>query len=191
MAKQPIIGLDEVGRGAWAGPLLVVAVELAQAINGLNDSKKLTKQRRQLLTLEIQKAAHQIGYGWVEASEIDSNGLTKAMQLACERAVESLYCTGRAIIIDGATNYLPQYKQVQTVIRADGSVPAVSAASIVAKVTRDQLMRELDDSLPGLNFAEHGGYGTTKHRRALLKLGVPPQHRKSFKPVKAIASKVA
>ncbi len=183
-----ILGIDEVGRGPWAGPLVVGAVVLGGVeIEGLTDSKKLSKKRRDVLDLEIREQADGYGIGWVEAGEIDEVGLSVALRLATKRAVEQINTTYHEIIIDGTVNFLSatnKGKYVTTMKKADLLVPSVSAASIIAKVARDNYMAEQDKVYPGYGFASHVGYGTAAHIAAIDKLGVTPLHRLSFSPLK-------
>ena len=175
-----MIGVDEVGRGAWAGPLLVCAARLRQPIDGLTDSKLLSAKKRQYYAKIIIKQAD-IGYGWVLASELDSIGLSAALRLATARALAELAPnTAEVIIIDGTVNFAPEYNS-QTLIKADLSVPAVSAASIVAKVARDKHMAEFAKKFPNYGFEKHVGYGTAQHRAAIAQYGYTPEHRRSFK----------
>ena len=185
------VGLDEVGRGCWAGPLVAAAVVLTQPIEGLRDSKKLSKARRQILASKIYETAASTGIGWVSPEEIDTLGLTKAVQLAMLRAMKAITCEYDEIIIDGNLNFFHNVVglktgNIQTIIRADDTVPAVSAASIIAKVARDAYMAELAERYPGYGFESHVGYGTNEHRQALQKLGVCEIHRKSYKPIRAL-----
>jgi len=186
------IGIDEVGRGCWAGPLVAGAVVLGQPIAGLRDSKKLSKKRRERLATEIELLAVAHGLGWVEPAEIDRLGLTKSVELAMRRALEAasavLALNGQLadeIIIDGNINYFPEMPEASAVIKADDTVPAVSAASIIAKVARDNYMAtEAHAAHPNYGFDKHVGYGTTLHMIALRNFGVTPLHRKSYKPVR-------
>ena len=179
-----IVGIDEVGRGAWAGPLAVGAVLLGGAsIDGLTDSKKLTKKQRELLDLEIRQKALGIGIGWVSASVIDQIGLTAALKLASRRAIAHIRHEYREIIIDGTIKFIDD-PRVTTMKKADLLVPSVSAASIVAKVARDNYMKHLDKVFPGYRFTGHVGYGTAAHREAIAKLGVTPLHRLSYTPLR-------
>ncbi len=188
-----LVGIDEVGRGCWAGPLVAGAVVLLESIEGLDDSKKLSKKQRELLDREITAHAT-VGLGWVTSAEVDQLGMTKSVQLAMLRAVKDLHAQGAdydEIIIDGSFNYFQNVTGLKTdnvsaVIRADGSVPAVSAASIAAKVARDQYMTELSAVYPEYGFEKHVGYGTAVHMAALQKHGTTPEHRKSFKPIAAL-----
>lgn len=182
-----ILGIDEVGRGPWAGPLVVGAVVLGGvAIPGLTDSKKLTKKRREELDRVIREQARGVGLGWVEASEIDTIGLSAALKLATRRAVEQIAVPYHEIIIDGTINFLAETTKgeyVTTMPKADLLVPSVSAASIVAKVARDNYMAEQDNVYPGYDFKSHAGYGVAKHRAAIEALGLTPLHRLSFAPL--------
>lgn len=178
-----IVGIDEVGRGAWAGPLVVGAVLLGGAkIDGLTDSKKLTKKQRVLLDIEIRQKAIGIGIGWVSARDIDRIGLSEALKLASRRALSRIRHEYREIIIDG-TIALIDDPRVTLMKKADLLIPSVSAASIVAKVARDNYMRHLDVVFPGYKFTGHVGYGTAAHRQAIADLGVTPLHRLSFAPL--------
>lgn len=183
-----ILGVDEVGRGPWAGPLVVGAVVLGGAtIDGLTDSKKLAKKQREKLDIEIREKALGFGLGWVDATEIDEIGLSQALIKATKIAVEQINVPYHEIIIDGTVNFLADTtkgKYVTTMKKADLLVPSVSAASIIAKVARDKFMAEQDKIHPGYEFKKHVGYGTAKHIEAIDKLGVTPLHRLSFAPLK-------
>lgn len=180
-----MIGIDEVGRGAWAGPLLVVAARQVLSLpTGLDDSKVLSKKRRQSLYFDIDLSCD-IGEGWVEPSEIDDLGLTGAMRLAVERSLVNLDAdTSEEIIVDGNINYCSStYINARAVIGADALYPIVSAASIYAKVTRDTFMAKQAMIYKGYGFDKHVGYGTKLHKEALVRLGLLPIHRKSFRPI--------
>lgn len=184
-----IVGIDEVGRGAWAGPLVVGAVILGCEINGLTDSKMLTKKHREEFNKEISEKAKAIGLGWVTAREIDEIGLSASLKLATKRAVQEIQNVRvpfHEIIIDGTINFLQGstlQDYVTTMKKADLLVPSVSAASIVAKVARDNFMAEQDAKFPGYNFKGHVGYGTAAHKTAIEQYGITPLHRKSFAPI--------
>ncbi len=182
-----ILGIDEVGRGPWAGPLVVGAVVLGgEKIDGLTDSKKLSKKRREELDLIIREKAAGFGLGWVSANEIDKIGLSEALKLATRLAVQQVEASYNEIIIDGTVNFLANTNKgqyVTTMKKADLLIPSVSAASIIAKVARDNFMVEQDTVYPGYNFKKHAGYGTLEHRQAIEKLGVTPLHRLSFAPL--------
>lgn len=187
-----IVGIDEVGRGAWAGPLCVGAVALGETdIVGLTDSKKLTAKKRENLTLEIKQKAAGVGLGWVSAKMIDQIGLSAALKLAAQRAIAQITVDYDQIIIDGTVNLLSgrtlkQGVDIVTIKRADFLLPSVSAASIVAKVARDEYMKIMDTTFPGYKFAAHVGYGTAAHTALLAELGPTPIHRMSFSPLKEI-----
>lgn len=180
-----IIGIDEVGRGSWAGPLVVGAVILQSEIVGLADSKILTRAQRREVALRIHQSAIAASTGWVEASEVDELGLTAATQLAITRAIKSIHSYDE-IIIDGSINFLPHNAKAKALVKADALVPAVSAASIIAKVARDDYMAEQDLIYPNYGFESHVGYGTAKHRQALIDYGVTSLHRLGYKPVRLI-----
>ncbi len=190
-----ILGIDEVGRGSWAGPLVVGAVVLGgQIIDGLTDSKKLSKKHREQLDDEIRKKAIGIGLGWVEPSEIDKIGLSESLKLASKRAVQQIKTPYSEIIIDGTVNFLSgtnKEKYVTTIKKADLLIPCVSAASIVAKVARDTYMVTQDDIYRGYHFKNHVGYGTPAHSKAIDKNGATKIHRMSFLPLKKFNKPVA
>ena len=197
-----ILGIDEVGRGPWAGPLVVGAVILGgPEIDGLDDSKKLTKKRRQTLDALIRQQAAVWALGWVSAQELDEAGMSEALRLATRRAVEQIQAQCRQqnlafseVIIDGKVNFLrgtALEKFAMTIPKADGLIPSVSAASIVAKVARDKFMAEQDAVYPGYGFASNAGYGVAKHRAAIERLGVTPLHRLSFAPLAKYADNKA
>ncbi len=184
--KLAILGIDEVGRGPWAGPLVVGACVLGDVqIEGLTDSKKLTPKKREALAPVIREKAA-VGLGWVSAEELDRIGLSQALCKAARAAVKQIKVPFHEIVIDGTVNFLrdtPLAGHVQVLKKADLLVPEVSAASIVAKVARDEYMYKLADKYPGYGFEKHVGYGTAAHKAALEKLGPCPEHRKSFKPI--------
>lgn len=183
-----ILGVDEVGRGPWAGPLVVGAVVLPDNFNlpGLTDSKKLSSKQRVILNEAILAQANGWGLGWVDSSELDSIGLSAALRLATIRAVQAIKTPYHEIIIDGTINFLAatsKGKYVTTLAKADLLIPAVSAASIIAKVARDNYMAQQDALYPGYNFSKNVGYGTAEHKRAIESQGITELHRKSFKPI--------
>ena len=187
-----ILGIDEAGRGPWAGPLVVAAVVLgATQITGLDDSKKLTKKRRESLEKEIVAHASAYGLGWVSAKELDELGMSEALRLATRRAVEQIHVPYHEIIIDGTVNFLAGTTKgcyVTTMPKADALIPSVSAASILAKVARDRYMAEQDKIYPGYGFRQNAGYGVAAHREAIEYLGVTPLHRLSFAPLRKYRS---
>ncbi len=185
------VGIDEVGRGSWAGPVVAGAVLLGDDVIGLKDSKKLTKAQRENLSEQIIKKAQAFGIGWVDAGELDSIGLTAAVGLAMQRALEQITIEFDEIIVDGNLNYFPNDSRAVAVIKADDSVPAVSAASIIAKVARDNYMSTVaHQKYPEYAFDRHVGYGTTLHNQMLRLYGVTELHRKTFRPVKVILGDV-
>lgn len=190
-----ILGVDEVGRGPWAGPLVVGAVVLPEGtmIEGLTDSKKLSAKRRVQLDIQIRESALGWGLGWVHAAELDAIGLSAALKLATVRAVEAVNAPYHEIIIDGTINFLKETSKgayVTTMTKADLLVPAVSAASVIAKVARDAYMEQQHERFPDYGFSSHVGYGTAQHQKALLEHGVTVLHRKSFAPIRKLLGDV-
>lgn len=180
------VGIDEVGRGCWAGPVVAGAVILSAPIKGLTDSKLLTKKQRDLLDIEIRAKAIAIGLGWVEPEVVDAIGINPAVKLAMTKALQQIETDYEEIIIDGDINYLSAIPNSHAIIKADNSIPSVSAASIVAKVARDKFMVELSLEYPDYGFEKHVGYGTALHIEKLKLHGVSDQHRRSYKPIKAL-----
>jgi ribonuclease HII len=189
-----VAGLDEAGRGAWAGPVCAAAVvlpldreDLAHLLDGVRDSKLLTARRREVLLPVIYRVALAVGVGWAEPADVDQFGVVTATRQAMTRAVEALngQMTGQAeaLLIDHLQ--LPDLKLPQRALpKADCRCLTVAAASIVAKVERDRLMIALDEDYPGYGFARHKGYGTPQHRKALRELGPAPIHRMSWRPIR-------
>jgi ribonuclease HII len=192
MLNGMTLGVDEVGRGCLAGPLVAGAVLLGKPIRGLKDSKKLTKTQRARFDLLIRKRATAWGLGWVSPEELDAVGLTEAVRRAMLRAVTEIMAAGFScdeIIIDGNYNFLKGFADLppsRCIIKADNTIPAVSAASIIAKVARDNYMGQAAAQYPGYNFESHVGYGTSAHRLALETLGMCDLHRRSFAPIRAM-----
>ena len=187
-----IAGVDEVGRGPLAGPVVAAAVILDETkpIEGLADSKVLSATRREELAHLIRERALCWALGRAEVEEIDRLNILRASLLAMKRAVETLSLPPELVLVDG--NQAPELGYpVQTIVRGDASVPAISAASILAKVTRDAEMCELDRQFPGYGFAQHKGYPTSVHLGALEKQGVSPIHRRSFGPVQRLLGNIA
>lgn len=182
---QYIAGVDEVGRGPLAGPVVTAAVILdpTKPIAGLADSKKLSEKRREELAEEIKDKALAWSIGRAEVEEIDAINILQATMLAMCRAVEGLSLTADFVLIDG--NRIPADLQnpAEAVVKGDGRVEVISAASIIAKVTRDREMVQMDELYPGYGLAKHKGYPTKAHVAALTELGVTPIHRRSFRPV--------
>lgn len=176
-------GVDEVGRGPLAGPVVAAAVILNPEyfIEGLKDSKLLTHKKREILSEQIKKYSLAWAIGRAEVEEIDEINIFQASLLAMKRAVEKLSLLPEFVVVDGT--HCPDINiPSKTIIKGDQLIPAISAASIIAKVARDAEMIEYDKHYPGYDFASHKGYGTKKHIEALLKLGISSIHRKSFKP---------
>lgn len=179
-----IAGVDEAGRGPLAGPVVACAVILdeAQIIVGLADSKKLSAAQRERLYDEIFAKATSVSLGQASVQEIDQLNILGATLLAMQRAVRGLSCRPHLVLVDG--NRLPVLDCLaQAIVKGDETEPAISAASIVAKVTRDRLCGVLHAQYPGYGFDQHKGYGTRQHMAALMALGPTPEHRKSFAPV--------
>lgn len=180
-----IAGVDEVGRGPLVGAVVTAAVILdpQNPIDGLADSKKLTEKKRERLFAEIQEKALYWSIGRAEAAEIDQINILQATFLAMQRAVAGLPVRPGFVLVDG--NKAPDFGvPAQAVIKGDGLVPEISAASILAKVTRDREMAELDKQFPQYGFAKHKGYPTALHLEMLAQYGVTEHHRTSFGPVR-------
>jgi ribonuclease HII len=186
-----IAGVDEVGRGPLAGPVVAAAVILDETkpIEGLADSKTLSAKRREELSVLIKERALCWALGRAEVEEIDQLNILQASLLAMKRAVEALSLTPLLVLVDG--NQAPELGYpVQTIIRGDATVPAISAASILAKVTRDAEMCVLDSRFPGYGFSKHKGYPTAAHLHALEIQGVSSIHRRTFRPVRQLLDKL-
>lgn len=190
-----ILGIDEVGRGPLAGPLVVGAVILPEKkpewVDELKDSKKLSAKKRETLNEMILAEAEAAGLGWVSPVEIDELGMGEALRFATRRAVKKVQELGVAfsqIVIDGKVNFLRDTalgRFVSVMPKADDLIKEVSAASIIAKVARDRYMCEVAEKYPEYGFEKHVGYGTTKHREAIIERGICPEHRRSFEPIKS------
>ena len=190
-----IAGIDEAGLGPWAGPVSAAAVVLDQANlpdalrDGLDDSKKLSPRARDALFDALHEQARlgnvDIGVGLSSVAEIERDNILAATMTAMARAVTDLDRPVDIALVDG--NRVPNLTcTVQTVVKGDQRSLSIAAASIIAKVTRDWIMAELDAQHPGYGWAHNAGYGTAEHRAALLQLGVTPHHRRSFKPIAAL-----
>ena len=189
---QPLIcGVDEVGRGPLAGPVVAAAVILDpfRVPVGLDDSKKLSARKREALFETVQTAALAISIAEASVEEIDQINILQASLLAMRRAVAGLSCRPDGALVDG--NRDPNFGDLptRTLIKGDGRSLSIAAASIVAKVFRDQLMAKLGENHPEYDWAQNAGYGVAKHRRALELVGVSPHHRKSFAPIRKILDK--
>ena len=184
---EPVCGVDEVGRGPLAGPVVAAAVILdpARPIRGLDDSKRLSEKRRETLFDEICDKALAWSLGRAEVEEIDRINILQASLLAMQRAVQGLAIAPGHARVDG--NKLPELPcSAEAIVGGDGSVACISAASIIAKVSRDREMQELDQRYPGYGLARHKGYPTRAHMEALQQLGVTQIHRRSFAPVRRL-----
>ena len=189
----PIVGVDEAGRGPWAGPVVAGAVILDRGgisdalVSGLDDSKKLKPEKREELFASLQGCAT-IGVGIADVDEIDENNILQATMMAMMRAVDDLNVAPNIALVDG--NRAPKLNcQTRCVIRGDGISLSIAAASIIAKVTRDKIMAELASLNPGYGWETNQGYGTKAHQAGLQKLGITDHHRKSFAPIRAIIEK--
>lgn len=182
-----LAGVDEVGRGPLAGDVVAAAVILdpARPIAGLRDSKKLSAPRREALALRIKEQALAWAVARATVAEIDQLNILQAALLAMHRAVQALHPQPTYVLVDG--NRLPRWDYAsEPVVKGDDRVPAIAAASILAKVQRDGELLELERQYPGYGFAAHKGYPTAAHLEALRTLGVTPVHRRTFGPVKAL-----
>lgn len=180
-----IAGVDEVGRGPLAGPVITAAVILASPIVGVTDSKLLTPAKRKKLALEIREKAVCYAYGRAEVEEIDQLNIHHATLLAMKRAIEGLSICPDKVLVDGL--YAPQVSMpCETIVKGDSLIVEIGAASILAKVLRDEEMEQMDALYPGYGFAQHKGYPTAVHRSALKILGPCAIHRRSYAPVAAL-----
>ncbi|WP_042363685.1 ribonuclease HII [Streptacidiphilus neutrinimicus] len=177
-----VAGVDEVGRGAWAGPVTVCAAitGMRKPPPGLTDSKLLTQRRREELEPVLAGWVHAFALGHASPGECDQLGMTAALRLAAVRALEALPEQPDAVILDGKHDYLGGPWRVRTVIKGDQSCVAVAAASVIAKVRRDAMMAELGEQYPDFAFADNAGYPSPVHRAALERLGPTGQHRLSW-----------
>ena len=181
--NHPIAGVDEVGRGTLAGPVVAAAVILdyKNIPNGIKDSKKISKKNRELISKYILETSI-VSIGFSTSNEIDKINILKASLLAMKRAVEGLNKKPNIVLIDG--NYVPDINiNAKPIVKGDNKSLSIAAASIVAKVYRDNLMTEYSKKYPGYLWEKNSGYGTKEHLEAIKKLGVTPIHRTSFKPI--------
>ena len=185
---KPVAGFDEAGRGPWAGPVVASAVILPRdtmpvpLLTKLDDSKKVRKKARETLFAELRVVA-EIGIGIASPAEIDEFNILQASMLAMQRAAEELTIKPVSALVDG--NHAPDIPYaVKTIVKGDGRSLSIAAASIVAKVTRDSIMADLSKKYPGYGWESNAGYGTKEHYNALLQLGVTPEHRQSFTPIR-------
>lgn len=185
---QLIAGVDEVGRGPLAGPVVAAAVILPEncKIPGLNDSKKIPKSKHQAIYQSVLDQALSVGIGVKDNQVIDQVNIYEATKLAMLEAIQELDQQPQHLLIDAMKLDLPISQT--SIIKGDANSLSIAAASIVAKVTRDQMMAAYDQEYPGYDFAQNAGYGTTKHLEGLEKHGVTPIHRRSFEPIKSMTN---
>lgn len=180
-----VAGTDEVGKGAWAGPIVAAAVILPDTfpVTGVNDSKQLSAKAREKLFVKITKHAISWAVGVVSHEDIDRIGIQRANVRAMQQALKKLHITPDAVLVDALKISFGK-KPVKAIVKGDAKVLSIAAASIVAKVVRDTLMQGFERQYPGYGFGKHMGYGTAEHTRQLKKLGLSNIHRKSFQPMK-------
>ncbi len=178
----PVCGIDEAGRGPWAGPVVAAAVILAAPIEGLDDSKRLSARRREALA-GIIRAKAQVGVGVASVDEIDTLNVHRATLLAMERAVAALPMAPAFALVDGRFTPAGLACRARALIGGDARSASIAAASIIAKVTRDGMMVALAQQFPGYHWETNVGYGVPAHAEALERLGATPHHRRSFRPV--------
>ncbi len=178
-----ICGMDEVGRGAWAGPLVIAAVILSpdKKIYKIRDSKQLTENKREKIYPTILENVLDYSFGKVSHSEIDKFGLSEGIKLAGKRCLNSLKTIPEIVLLDGNWNFLTKETKVKTIIKGDTISTSIAAASIIAKVTRDRLLKMHHQKIPHYNFLKNKGYGTWEHQKAIKKHGLSKIHRKSYK----------
>ena len=178
-----IAGVDEAGRGPWAGPVVAAAVILDpdQIPSGIDDSKSLDESAREAIHARILKTS-EVAYAIADVTRIDRDNILNATLWAMTEAAKKLNPQPRLALIDG--NRIPKLNcKARTIVKGDSKCLSIAAASIVAKVTRDRIMKKLGEEYPGYGFERHKGYGTPEHRHALKMLGVTPEHRRSFRPI--------
>ncbi|MEE2689309.1 MAG: ribonuclease HII [Pseudomonadota bacterium] len=186
-AIAPVAGIDEAGRGPWAGPVVAAAVILpndlpAELCGQIDDSKKLNRNVREALLAVLESTA-QVGVGVATVSEIDELNILQATMIAMHRAVSDLPAEPSTALVDG--NCAPELGcTVRTVVKGDALSLSIAAASVVAKVTRDRMMVKLAQKFPGYGWERNAGYGTKEHREAIVRLGVTSVHRGSFAPIR-------
>ncbi|PPR60256.1 MAG: Ribonuclease HII [Alphaproteobacteria bacterium MarineAlpha4_Bin2] len=187
MSRRPVAGIDEAGRGPWAGPVVAAAAILPDNLSTelcqrIDDSKKLKRRVREVLLSDLEAVAF-LGVGVAMVSEIDDLNILQATMLAMCRAVDDLPIAPATALVDG--NFAPDLAcMVRTVLKGDTLSLSIAAASIVAKVTRDRMMVDLAERFPGYGWERNAGYGTQEHREAIGRLGVTPVHRRSFAPIR-------
>jgi ribonuclease HII len=187
-----IAGIDEAGRGAWAGPVTAGAVilssddpDLSSRLQGVRDSKQMSAVQRGKWEKTIRQVALGVSTGWADYDEIDALGILPATRLAMQRAIAGLNCQIDHLLIDAVILRDVEIPQT-SLIKGDARSLSIAAASIIAKTARDHFMELLEEKTPGYGFARHKGYGTAYHQEALSKVGVSPVHRKSYAPIKKL-----
>ena len=186
-----ICGVDEVGRGPWAGPITAAAViiknaEFRMQNLGIKDSKKLTEEKREELFEILTKSKHiEYRVAWISSKEVDRIGLGKANQSVLKKVVEGLKTKPDYVLVDGFLIKDLKISQ-EKIIKGDEKVLSIAAASIIAKVSRDRYMKKLAKKYPQYGFEKHKGYGTKQHLKAIKKFGICSEHRRSFRPIKII-----
>lgn len=190
-----VIGIDEVGRGTWAGPVAAGAVclphdrtDLLTVLKGVRDSKQMTPRQRESLVERIKETAVAWGIGSATSEEIDAFGIVPATRLAMERALENTKLQADYLLLDSIKWLDPYHIPFQSIIRGDTLSLSIASASVLAKVWRDAYMRQLDVDFPEYSFGKHKGYGTAKHSAALHEFGACAEHRRSFAPLRHLAS---
>jgi ribonuclease HII len=190
--KIIVAGVDEAGRGAWAGPVTAGAVvlpnnhpDLLKSLHGVRDSKQMTAKQRHYWAEIIRATCLDCHCGWASCEEIDALGILPATRLAMQRAVQGLELSVDHLLIDAVKLTALTIPQT-SLIKGDVRVLSIAAASVLAKTERDKNLQLMDEEIPGYGFARHKGYGTLFHREALLRLGISPQHRKSYAPIKTL-----
>ncbi len=177
-----ICGIDEAGRGPLAGPVVVASVIMPEdsMIEGVNDSKKVSEKKREKLFEQIKEEAISYGIGIIWQEEIDEINILEATKKALTKSLEEMKTKPELILVDALTKINTLGIPYRSVIKGDAKVYSISAASIIAKVTRDRIMREMDEIYPQYGFSKHKGYGTAKHMEAIREFGLCPIHRKTF-----------
>ncbi len=181
---EHIAGVDEAGRGSWAGPLVAGAVILdnSKKIDGIKDSKLLTPKKRQELFIKITKNCLAWGVGVVDNKEIDKLGISEANRLVFERAIKKLHLTPHYLLVDGRRNFDSNISN-EFIVRGDRKILSIAAASIIAKVARDETLKMLENDFPEYSFAQHKGYGTKQHAQLIKKYGACEIHRITYRPI--------
>jgi ribonuclease HII len=192
---QHVIGVDEVGRGTWAGPVAAGAVclphdrtDLLMVLKGVRDSKQMTPRQRENLVDRIKETAVAWGIGSATSAEIDAYGIVPATRLAMERAIEATKLQADYLLLDSIKWIDTAHIRYQSIVRGDTLSLSIASASVLAKVWRDDYMRQLDEDYPQYSFGQHKGYGTAKHSAALHEYGACEEHRQSFAPLRHLAA---